>query len=338
MTNRVFCQAGIGGLVGLAFGLVAAAAAAEPRFRSPAPCLADGRCVIQQYFDHDSGPGYRDYRCGALSYDGHDGTDIAVKTLTQMRAGVPVVAAAPGVVTALRDGMDDIDVRTLPPGAVDQRGAGNVVILDHGDGWQTWYGHLRKGSVAVQKGDRLAAGDAVGLIGMSGNAAFAHLEFRVTHQDRPLDPFTGPDGPVDCARLPRGGLWDQEAIAQLAYRPGGRLHSGFSQTVPTMAAVSDGRIGVERVGADATALAFFVLLYGVQAGDGFWMRMTDADGRVVAETTDRIARNQIRYFHFIGLPRNSRDWRPGRYFGRFELRRGGPEDVVLRIDEQVLVP
>ncbi len=77
----------------------------------PVACSLGEDCYIQQYFDHDAGPQVQDFTCGSLSYVGHDGTDFAVKTRQAMAAGVSVLAAAPGVVRGVRDGVADF----VPP-------------------------------------------------------------------------------------------------------------------------------------------------------------------------------------------------------------------------------
>src|SRR3546814_4264441 len=61
-------------------------------------------CTVQNYIDHDPGPGWRDHSCGPLSYDGHRGIDIRVPTQIEMRRGVAVIAAADGEVPVARDG------------------------------------------------------------------------------------------------------------------------------------------------------------------------------------------------------------------------------------------
>ena len=84
----------------------ASLAAAEPfSLDFPVDCTLGETCYIQQYVDHDPGPGARDFTCQGLSYDGHKGTDIALPTLAAMAQGVRVRAAAPGVVRARRDGV-----------------------------------------------------------------------------------------------------------------------------------------------------------------------------------------------------------------------------------------
>ncbi|MGH6947191.1 MAG: M23 family metallopeptidase, partial [Kiloniellales bacterium] len=153
------------------------ARAAELRFEVPVDCEIGVHCTVQNYIDHDPGPGAKDQTCGPLTYDGHDGIDIRVPTRRDMEESVPVVAAAAGVVKALRDGMEDISIRDPGADSVRGREAGNSVIVDHGDGWETQYSHMRRGSVAVEVGDRVDAGDRLGLIGLSGNTEFPHLHF-----------------------------------------------------------------------------------------------------------------------------------------------------------------
>ena len=70
-------------------------------------------CFIQQYVDTLAGEAAEDYRCGPLSYDDHGGTDIRVRTMAEMEAGVAVIAAAPGVVKGLRDGMAERGLPTI---------------------------------------------------------------------------------------------------------------------------------------------------------------------------------------------------------------------------------
>ncbi|MFD1906546.1 M23 family metallopeptidase [Paenibacillus rhizoplanae] len=58
--------------------------------------------------------------------------------------------------------------------------AGNVVVIDHGNGEHSITAHLKKGSVAVKKGDNVQQGDLIGHLGNSGNSSEAHLHFQVS--------------------------------------------------------------------------------------------------------------------------------------------------------------
>jgi hypothetical protein len=63
---------------------------------------------VVNYVDTDAAPErFADFRCGRRTYDGHDGTDFAVRDQLAMEQGVKVLAAADGTVLRLRDGIRD---------------------------------------------------------------------------------------------------------------------------------------------------------------------------------------------------------------------------------------
>ncbi len=179
-----------------AFTAPGVANAPAPLLALPIVCDFGATCWVTGRFDHDSGPGFRDYACGGLGFDGNRGTAIRIADTAAMARGVAVLAAAGGRVRAARDGLADRDVREIGAAAVKRRETGNVVVIDHGGGWSTMYAHLRHGSVAVAEGDPVAGGDAIGFVGMSGLATFPALYFEVRYGGRPVDPFTGPAPPV----------------------------------------------------------------------------------------------------------------------------------------------
>ncbi len=86
----------------------------------------------------------------------------------------------------LHSGLDVSAPRGTPIAAVQggtvllagvQGGYGNVVIVDHGDGVSTLYGHMSK--INVSKGQQVDRGDLVGLVGATGTATGNHLHFEV---------------------------------------------------------------------------------------------------------------------------------------------------------------
>ncbi len=119
----------------LLVGAAVARAGDWPVLESPVDCPLEVGCLIQKYVDGDAGPEYVDYRCGRLSSPGHRGTDFRLPRLADMARGVAVVAAAAGVVTAVRDGMDDVNVNDIDRDTIKGRDAGNLVMIDHGGGW-----------------------------------------------------------------------------------------------------------------------------------------------------------------------------------------------------------
>ncbi len=74
---------------------------------------------------------------------------------------------------------------------------GNLVILKHPNGYETYYLHLHRFASGVRTGARVKQGQLIGTVGKTGVATGPHLDFRVKHRGRFLDPLklTLPPGP-----------------------------------------------------------------------------------------------------------------------------------------------
>ena len=188
------------GAIGLAHatGQQSPAYAADPiQLSLPLVCEPHKTCFIQNYFDDEQGSGVHDYACGGASYDAHDGTDFRLISAEVTKANVAVLASADGVVKGLRDGVPDIFKRDNNAAAIKGRECGNGVVIDHGEGWETQYCHMKMGTVVVVSGQSVKRGDRLGSVGFSGQADFAHVHITVRHNGRAVDPFwsnaPGPD-------------------------------------------------------------------------------------------------------------------------------------------------
>jgi murein DD-endopeptidase MepM/ murein hydrolase activator NlpD len=62
------------------------------------------------------------------------------------------------------------------------------VLLTHGDGYETMYGHLSR--VLVARGDRVRVGQVIALSGNSGRSTAPHLHFEVRRRGRSVDPLS----------------------------------------------------------------------------------------------------------------------------------------------------
>ncbi len=108
--------------------------------------------------------------------------------------GSPVYSPCGGVVTVSVDGLDD-----LPPGAPgDTRfAAGNHVWIDcQQEKIQVLLGHMKKGSLLVQAGAIIQAGDPVGAVGNSGNTSEPHLHIHARQGGEPDSLIGGMGVPI----------------------------------------------------------------------------------------------------------------------------------------------
>jgi murein DD-endopeptidase MepM/ murein hydrolase activator NlpD len=96
---------------------------------------------------------------------GHDGIDFAAAT------GDMVRAAAGGTVIVADEGAARF---------------GRLVVIDHGNGWQSAYGHLSR--ITVARGDTVSRGERLGLAGQAGDAERPELHFEIRHGGEPVDP------------------------------------------------------------------------------------------------------------------------------------------------------
>jgi murein DD-endopeptidase MepM/ murein hydrolase activator NlpD len=129
---------------------------ADQEMRIPSGWPVEG--VITSTFGFRFGP-----RSGKL--ERHGGWDIATAS------GTPVLASASGKVIAA--GFSNV-------------GYGLHVVLDHGNGLKTLYGHLSQ--IDVKLNDEITLSTQIGLVGSTGNSTGPHLHYEVRLSDVPVDP------------------------------------------------------------------------------------------------------------------------------------------------------
>ncbi|PLY00342.1 MAG: hypothetical protein C0624_12245 [Desulfuromonas sp.] len=94
----------------------------------------------------------------------HEGLDVAART------GTPVYTTADGVVSR----------------AETAAGYGKLVVIDHGYGYRTYYGHNSK--IYVKVGQRVKRGDKITAVGNTGTSTGSHLHYEVRMNGVPLNP------------------------------------------------------------------------------------------------------------------------------------------------------
>jgi hypothetical protein len=288
----------------------------------PIDCDVGRNCVIQQYVDHDSSSKARDYKCGTLTYDRHNGTDFRLPNLAARRSGVNVLAAADGQVLRTRDGMPDISVSSGEVSSVADRECGNGVVILHDEGWETQYCHLAQGSVLVRAGDRVTAGRPIGRVGLSGKTQFPHLHFTVRHQGHVVDPFAFGMAEGTCG----GGtsLWTAAVRNLLTYQARAVLNTGFADGPVTMEQVEAGELERTAPGPRAESLVAFVRAIGLKAGDVQRLSLVGPDKQIIADHTEKpLDRDKAQVLLFVGKKRPPAGWPAGDYKATYRVSRNG---------------
>ena len=67
------------------------------------------------------------------------------------------------------------------------KGYGNHVVVDHGNGFQSKYAHMNK--IYVKKGDHLRVNDTLGEVGNTGRSTGPHLHYEILYKGHPVDPM-----------------------------------------------------------------------------------------------------------------------------------------------------
>jgi hypothetical protein len=124
----------------------------------------------QRYAADITAVGKAGFRAGALLPDRLD--EYAIY-------GATVISPCDGAVVAVREDLPDL----VPPRSDRENAAGNHVIIDCG-GFNVELAHLKRGSVAVEDGAALSAGDAIGAVGNSGNTTEPHLHIHAVDPAR----------------------------------------------------------------------------------------------------------------------------------------------------------
>lgn len=300
--------------------VMAASDAVAIEFGIPLDC--DGRCLLQNYVDRDPGSGVRDHSCGTATYDGHKGVDFRLASASKAQQGVVVRAAAQGVVVRVRDGVEDRLVETAAErAALYGRECGNGVVIDHGGAVETQYCHLRRGSIRVRKGDLVEPGAALGLVGYSGSAAFAHVHFEARRAGVAFDPFSN-----QCGGQSGAGAWSEAALERLPTAVEAALEAGFAG-----GSVSSGGLEVASPpppDADSRGLVFYARFMNLKAGDVIRVRAEGPAGFLAIAETAPLDRAKATFVAYAGKKLAAARWPMGEYRGVAEVVRSGK--VILK--------
>ncbi len=149
-------------------------------------------------------------------YRPHLGIDYAADT------GTPVVAIGDGVVT--RAGWNG--------------GFGNFVEIKHSRSYITWSGHLSKYGKGIKKGTRVKQGQIIGYVGSTGLSTGPHLDFRMKHNGKFVNPLkiaVPSADPIPAEERTDFRIVSRQLFAALGALPNGPLEAGSEQVCQLLA-------------------------------------------------------------------------------------------------------
>jgi hypothetical protein len=197
-------------------------------------------------------------------------------------------------------------------------------VIDHGGGWETQYCHLRRGSVAVRQGDQVSAGTKLGLVGFSGDAAFAHVHLSVRHNDGIVDPFLGVEpvsGTCQTGAQPARGLWSPSVARALAYQDAAIIQTGFADRRVEPTDMEQG--GFSEPHPASPALVFFARLINLRPQDRLRFSVEGPGDFKVSSESEPMDRAKAQYVGVAGKKLSASRWPAGVYDGRVQVIRAG---------------
>lgn len=304
----------------------------EFRLGLPIDCTLGETCFVQSLVDLDAGSGRRDYLCSQATYDGHKGTDFRLRNIGALLKGVPVLASASGTVGRLRDGVkDDLEMSGDYKNRSGQE-CGNGLIIEHGEGWETQYCHLREGSVLVEQGAQVTIGQPIGSVGMSGNTEFPHVHMTVRKNGKVIDPYSGLTPGQDCTSE-RNPIWNAEAASILSVPTFQVIDFAFTdrpvKRVQLEQFQGDRWPAPERNG---PALVAYLRVINLEANDQQSIVINGPKGLVAQMPIDAPERFKARYVAYVGKKTPKGGWPRGDYQATYKLERDGRVILEKSID------
>lgn len=138
----------------------------------------------------------------------HNGIDIIGKG-----KGVPdIIAHSKGKVISVYT-----TYKTMDKGGTSY---GNYVLIDHENGYQTMYAHLKYGSVNVSIGHRVTEGEIIGTMGATGHSTGIHLHFEVRKDGKRIDPtpFINDNLPITKSEVNKTEIKEDNELLNLVKR------------------------------------------------------------------------------------------------------------------------
>ena len=231
--------------------------------------------------------------CWIINSD-EKGTEVVIKSLLDMEKGIPVLAAEDGIVTLVKN---DLQNKTF---------YGNSVVIQHTKGWKTIYNHLKPDSIKVKKGEIVRKGHQIAELGMSGKTEFPLLHFAVFKEDKfvasPWDPL----------------IKDDLKISDIVI-----ANMGISTTNPNIDSVKKGDYENIELLNDVSSIYLWVYGFKFKTGDFLKFSLKNPDDEKIFNKVIKVDKDSKETFFSTEKLKDAESWKPGTYAAKLEFIRTG---------------
>ena len=268
----------------------------------PIDCKLGENCWVTNLPRHFYQGKELDYKCGVRTSAGHKGTDFILESMEQMKQGIDVLSPFDGVVKAVRDGMEDINVDIGGLNEIKDQECGNGVVIATHD-LEAQLCHMKKGSISVKVGDQIVAGARLGSVGLSGNTNHPKLYFALSKKNQ--DGSLRPRSILYCGVCVCQTWLHLPSVLYSAYlsesnKDGVVYNYGVAFQIPELSKVKEGyyqRIIQPR---NPEVIMVFADILSVDKGHKMKVQFLDSEGKVLFEKEQEFTKYQPRYFFYVG--------------------------------------
>lgn len=281
------------------------------QFNIPIRCEINKTCWISRYMNLNTPEDPKDYQGGRLTDSDHNGVDFALRDLKQLEEGVDVLAVADGTVVGLRNHMPDIAVTPATIQFVKGKECGNGVTIDHGQGIQSQYCHMKFDSFKVKIHDRVKAGQPLGRVGLSGLSDYPHLHLTTLYKGRKIDPFLGIPTTSHNGISQKRTLWSKQALTAMPYEAAKLFNFGIAQEDPDLKKLRSGQYRYSAPLSNPPKIVGCFELFAVNKDDKIIIRLLDPHHKERTKHEVKLPKYQARIYIYSGLNKPKEGWSLG---------------------------
>ncbi len=287
----------------------------------PLNCTLSKDCFIDAYPDLKTGTDHIspvDYQCGSRTKPNIKGTSILFVDYKTALKEQPVLAAANGRVIFVKNNLKD-DRRYSN---YSKKACGNHIIIRHDNAYSTKYCHLRKGSATVKAGQRVVAGDSIGIVGSSGSTSTPKFYFELLKNNQAIDPFSSRvlAESSECFSTSDKSLWKES----IPYLKAGIISASFMHGKPSIFDLHYDSSVVEKLSDITADFSAWVRVFGINKNDKETITIFMPNGKIWHESSRAHPMNTTTWLSIASAsPKDNLRLKKGTWKAVYKLKRDG---------------